>query len=480
MTGKSRLYIILLLANGFVATAQNYHAVQGSNYAGSLGVGNNPASIVNTPYPWDVTVFGVQEKHSTNAVTLYKYSLLSSPAKSEYLFTGGNFSRYVRENFNINLLNARISLNRQTAVAFGMNIRGYTNLRTSSYNFIDSLHSTRDFFNLGNNNTDLGVNMTSSSWIELYGTYSRTLWDRPGDRLNAGATLKVSRGISGAHAAASDVRALSAVHDNQQYYEFASAEARYGYSQNFDKWKKDNSTSQNISDFLSYTSGGISMDLGLEYILKPGGMLAWDDDDTYYDYDWKIGVSLLDLGFNQYKYGVNSRILSGVRPDISDSLFDMKMNGAENFAAFNDSIADIVNTSSRLQGNFNIINPARMVINVDHYLFDAFYINGDLTINLSSIARNRLRVSDMNLLTITPRWETRRLGVYFPMMVNAEGRFWVGGAFKVGPLLLGIHNWANVFSKTKMQQGGGYLALVIRPGKNTGNGRGDKRYDCPR
>jgi hypothetical protein len=31
-----------------------------------------------------------------------------------------------------------------------------------------------------------------------------------------------------------------------------------------------------------------------------------------------------------------------------------------------------------------------------------------------------------------------------------------------------------------MQQGGGYLALVIRPGKNTGNGRGDKRYDCPR
>jgi hypothetical protein len=479
MQGKRGLYIAVLLAITFTATAQNYHAVQGSPYAGSLGVGNNPASIVNTPFPWDITVFGVQEKHATNAVTLYKYSLLSSPANSEYLFTGGNYARFARENFNVNLLNARFALNRQTAIAFGMNIRGYTRLKTSPYNFIDSLHNSRDFFNLGNSSISLDVNMTSSSWIELYGTYSRTLWDGPADRLNAGATLKVTRGVSGAHAGVANLRATRVIHDNQVYYEFASGDARYGYSHNFDKWKNDRSTSQNLRDFLTSTSGGISVDLGIEYLLKAGGMPAWDED-TYFDYDWKIGVSLLDLGFNQYRYGVNSRILSGIRTNISDSLFDTKMNGADNFAAFNDSLADIVNTSRNLRGNFNIINPARLVINVDRYLFDAFYINGDLTVNLSSIARNQLRVSEMNLLTITPRWETKRLGVYFPIMVNVEGNFWVGGAFKAGPLLLGIHNWANVFSKTKMQNGGGYLALVIRPGKNTGRGKTGKQYECPR
>ncbi len=48
--------------------------------------------------------------------------------------------------------------------------------------------------------------MTSSSWAELYGTYSRTLWDRVTTRLNAGVTLKVSRGLAGAHAAVSDAR----------------------------------------------------------------------------------------------------------------------------------------------------------------------------------------------------------------------------------------------------------------------------------
>lgn len=480
MKGNSSLYIIALSVLSFTATAQNYHAVQGSSYAGSLGVGNNPASIVNTPFPWDITVFGVQEKHTTNAVTLYKWSLLSSPANSEYLFTGGNYARYALQNFNVNLLNARFALNRQTAIAFGLNVRGYTKIKTSSYNFIDSLHNSRDFFNLGNANTPLNVNMTHSSWIELFGTYSRTLWDRPADRLNAGATLKVSRGLSGAHARANNVRATQQVHNDETYYLFTNVEAQYGYSANYDKWKKDRSTSDNLNDFISSTSGGISIDLGVEYLLKAPGMDSWDQDN-YFDYDWKIGVSLLDLGFNQYMYGENSRTLGDIRTDITDSLFDQKTNGAENFTAFNDSLSALVGDIRRLRGDFKVINPARLVVNVDRYLFDAFYINADLTINLSSLAKNMQRVSEINALAVTPRWETKRFGVYMPMTVNAYGRFWVGGAFKAGPLLLGIHNWANVFSKTKMQHGGGYLALVIRPGKGriTGRGRVDKQYDCP-
>lgn len=183
---KARFYILLLMVQSVTALSQNYHAVQGSSYAGTLGVGNNPASIVNTPWPWDITILGVQEKHATNAVTIYKYSLISSPAKSEYLFTAGNYTRYANVNFNVNLFNARFALNCQSAIAFGMNIRGYTQIKAGPYNYIDSLESSREFFNLGNSNISLNGKMTSSSWAELFATYSRTIWDRSADRLNAG------------------------------------------------------------------------------------------------------------------------------------------------------------------------------------------------------------------------------------------------------------------------------------------------------
>ena len=85
----------------------------------------------------------------------------------------------------------------------------------------------------------------------------------------------------------------------------------------------------------------------------------------------------------------------------------------------------------------------------------------------------------MNLLTLTPRWETKRWGYYLPIQYTTTGRLMIGGAFKAGPLLLGIHNWGNVFSTNKMQNGGGYIALVIRPGSGF-RVKENKEYSCPK
>jgi hypothetical protein len=63
--------------------------------------------------------------------------------------------------------------------------------------------------------------------------------------------------------------------------------------------------------------------------------------------------------------------------------------------------------------------------------------------------------------------------------VTTNGRVWVGGAFKAGPLLMGIDNWANLFTKTRMANQGIYLALVIRPGKGF-SFKEDKKYTCPK
>src|SRR5258705_6094635 len=136
------------LVTAFSAEAQNYHAIQGSSYAGALGVHNNPASIVNTPFKWDLVLFGAQLKSSTNAFSIHNYSLLSSPANSLYRVDKGQYKRKANLDFNINLLNARIALNRKSSIAFGVNIRSYTNLQTSAYNFIDTIGNASDFLKI--------------------------------------------------------------------------------------------------------------------------------------------------------------------------------------------------------------------------------------------------------------------------------------------------------------------------------------------
>jgi hypothetical protein len=90
-----------------------------------------------------------------------------------------------------------------------------------------------------------------------------------------------------------------------------------------------------------------------------------------------------------------------------------------------------------------------------------------------------LFTKEITFLAVTPRWETKSLGGYLPLTVTTDGRIWVGGAAKAGPLLFGVHNWGTVFSKTKSQNGGFYLALVLRPGKGFSFTE-PKQYTCPK
>jgi hypothetical protein len=101
------------------ASAQNYHAVQGSSFAGSLGIANNPATMLSTPYSWDLTLAGAQFKGSTNAITIHDFSLLSPSKNSSYSINEGDFERKARTSFNVNLLNTRIALNRTTPLGLG-------------------------------------------------------------------------------------------------------------------------------------------------------------------------------------------------------------------------------------------------------------------------------------------------------------------------------------------------------------------------
>ena len=434
--------------------------------------------MLSTPYSWDLTLAGAQFKASTNIITIHDFSLLSPSKNSTYSINPGDFERKGRTSFNVNLLNARIALDRKTAIGFGINIRGLGRIRTDPFNFHDSIGSVRDFFSVNPTNRPLAGEFIGSSWLEIFGSYARTIWDRPDSRLNAGFTLRASRGLSGGYTKLENVRFRSHAQGGHEYFTLESGQLSYGYSSNFDRIDDNKNARQNARDFLSYTEGGVAFDLGAEYFIKSGAVPTYDEDD-YFDYDWKIGVSLLDLGLNQYKYGVESASASGVQPNLTDSAFESKFEDTNSLAEANDSFATIVQTFTPLAGKFSIMNPTRLVLNVDRFLYDAFYINAELSLNLSPLAGSKYRhVEELNFITITPRWETKNLGLYLPIQVTAAGNFWVGGAFKAGPLLFGVHNWANIFSKEKIQSGGAYVALVIRPGKIIEQKR-DRRLNCP-
>jgi hypothetical protein len=337
-----------------------------------------------------------------------------------------------------------------------------------------------EFFSINPDGTVYQARFVTSSWIELFGAYSSTLVDDAYGRLNAGATLHVMRGLSGAFAQLAQGGVTSSVEGNETVYNLSSGVGRYGYSANYDVWKNSKSTTQNLLDFVTHTRAGAAIDLGFEYLVKPQDVKVYDNEDDYFDYDWKFGLAVMDVGANEYEYGSQSRLATQPRANATDSALNQGFDVVGSFAGFNDSLGKLVNVLTPLSGRFRIWNPARVVIDLDRALPQHFALNTGLTLNLGgNNTGSTLFTKEITLLAVTPRWETKSLGGYLPVQVTTDGRVWIGGAVKTGPLLLGVHNWADVFSKTKIQNGGFYLALVIRPGKGF-SFREDKQYTCPK
>lgn len=461
-----------VILTAYTSSAQHYSAIHGSSYSGGLGVYNNPASIVNAPYKWDVTIFGLQYQTITNAARGPNFPLNLSPT-GQYDAAYGNYERFGDLNVNTRLLNTRISLDQDNAFAFGINLRGNTHLNTSRININDSIFGPRTFLFYNQANERLSIDLTSSMWMEMFLAYGRSIWNNETSRLNAGATLKIMKGLSGAFATVETVGIEQYVDNDQTSIRVAQGNGKYGYSANH-----GDGSSFSAGDLFSNSKLGFSVDLGMEYIIKSQAVSNIYDEASDQDYDWKFGFSLLDIGWNNFVHSSQNRTASEFVNNVNGEVLTEKFNTVENASAFNDSVSTIVVNFDTLSGNYKISNPTRLVLNVDRYVSGNLYVNAELSLNLAAGGKNNFAVREPRLLAVTPRWETRKLGFYLPVQVTRHGNFWVGGAVKAGPLLLGTHNLLNAFLKNKYIAGGAYLALTIRPVNIIRNKR-FKQYECP-
>lgn len=455
--------IFLLIILGWVftcANSQDYRAVHGSSYGGSLGVANNPASIVHVPFKWDITPLAFQFKQSTNAFFVKNSSFLSPSKNAEAFLHNGQYKSFLLANQDIRLLNASIRLGDHSAIAFGAAGRSYISANTSSLLFHDSVGRIREFMGNNINNTPASAEARGHGWTELYGTYARTLMDNGNEILNAGITIKTNTGIAGGYITATDLKTTAGTVNNVPGYYLTSGLLQYGLSSNIDVL--DSSTTYQLAkkEFFQRTFTSFGISLGAEFIV-PSAV-----EGNGYDHDFKIGVSLLDLGANLFQYSGYSRTAVLNKNNVSDSLLDNFFDNLSDVKSLADSLDIISGSNSPLAGKFNIFQPARIVINADKNISGNFFINGELTIPFHKLmGKKQLVAKDMNFLHLAARFETKIWSLYFPASLNSRMHFWLGTAFRMGPLLLGVHNWASVVGKNKIQDGGAYIALTFRVGE---------------
>lgn len=477
MKGIERIILLLVLELGFFlseANSQSYHAINGSPYAGVSGIYVNPASSVNSVYKWNVNIFSLQAEASNSTFIVNKTSLTNYDSASSNI-TNGYKPRYFHGNADLSLLNISYKPNNKNAFSFGIRGRLFAQIKQSPYYYNDTIKSVTSFLSTNTATQYLEGFAVSSGWMEFNFNYARTLIQTKYSRLTGGVTLAYTKGLSGVY---SNVNHLTYQKDAaNNYYNIAGGNFSTEISANYDSLNSNNSASSNIRHFLSRTLASFNFNIGFEYLFKN----SFDDKDINEEnYDWKIGVSIMDIGKNRYNPSVNAFIASAPNATADVSNLQNQINNVKDLGDLKNLTKDYFNSVDSLKSVFKIANPTRMVINVDRNLGNHFYINGELNINFYSTKPwNGLHTREINLITITPRWETRNLGFYLPVQYNSQGQLWVGGAAKFGPLLFGFHSLDFIkWFKTRNQDfnGGFYLMLNIHPFKQ----KEFDGIDCPK
>src|ERR1019366_5140650 len=212
---------------------------------------------------------------------------------------------------DIRLLNTKISLNANAAIAFGVNIRNFVYALNGSSNWQDTISQLSDFMKINIGNLPLSGKSAGSSWAEIYGTYAMTIIDDGKQALNAGITVKISRALAGGYANAAGIFYVPLA-DGTGYL-VTGGNIQYGYSANFDRISSNNTSVANKSGFLRNAFSSPGADIGVEYMVFSS---CEEDEGSEDAYDTKIGISLMDVGGNKYRYGSRSRQAAGPQPGV--------------------------------------------------------------------------------------------------------------------------------------------------------------------
>lgn len=304
------------------------------------------------------------------------------------------------------------------------------------------------------------------SWSEFGINYAYKIGgDTEGGGVSIGANLKFMKGLQGLFIDNFDGTKMTRI--SKDTFRFEAMNGNIGFTTNYD----DEPTQSNGS--------GVGFDIG--------ALLTTTADDDR-PYEWRIGVSILDLG--SIKMNRNTE----VHQFLTKEGFELSKQDFEGLNA-QDPRADALqrinqiafnNPQATLKGNSMVFGlPTALQVQADYAFTKNLFLNG--------LVIQRIQISDRvlerdNLIALTPRYESHWFGASMPISVFNYKQVRVGLAARLAFLTIGTEHLMSFMRNSNLYGTDFYIALKINPFKfgslSSGkNGRGgnwgkNRRVSC--
>ena len=415
--------------------AQSYVGFSPENYSGINGAVLNPASIADSRFRLDVNLGSLSILGGSDAVGTDFFKLALN---SQYDFEQ-DATIFVKEdnNFygNLDILGPSVMFNINDIYSIGLitRARAFGNINrlngTTFNNLQDKLDGSEDFM------VDEGdTNATMHGWGEIGVSFGVVLLNKGLNFIKGGFTLKYLQAIGSAS--------------------FDAVEVNVDYSASSETLTTTGDANLTISDGLDenedldYLAGrsGTGLDVGFIYEYRPQSKQYFNSTGKGQSeprrdqnkYRFRLGVSVTDIGSS---LGYDEATLRNY--DLNQSISKADLNNGETLDALD---REFLIGEARPR-DIKIGLPTAMHVNLDWNLKPKWYLNVNTDISLRGAERINTN-RKINMVTATPRYESRHIGVTMPISLRQYGSTAIGAGLRLGPLFIGSGSiFSNLISK---------------------------------
>ncbi|UII21319.1 DUF5723 family protein [Fulvivirga ligni] len=475
---KYFLPILMLCITPSLMYAQDWLGFHSSNYTGIYGISNQPASIVDSRYKFQMNIIGASAYVSNNY-----YSLPNADVK-KFDF---DFDRLIESDKGSDKggkvvsdiyapLSFMLTLSPKHALGLSVRQRTLTNvdgINSDAADFLNKIFDQEEFVIDENESYDLSnIYAQTHEWNEVGLTYGRVVFDHETSFLKAAGTLKLLDGISSGYAY---LNQLSYAGDANDLVDVLAIDIQSGLS--------DNISYEDDFTYKTFENTGVGLDLGVVYEWRPHidryrydmdgkeGLLRRDKNK----YKLRLGLSLLDLGSIKYTKSQDSGNIFGSTEDLDVN----NLNGDI------DEILESIFTYER-GGSYKMNLPTRFLLDADYKVSGGFYTNFTSQIALKGGESDKEKTRYISTVSLTPRWESRAFEIGVPLSYDKLANANAGIYFRLACLIVGSRDIVSNYLLGKdATSAHAYFGLQLNiPYKKKKDrdrdGVSNKRDECPK
>ncbi len=445
-TGKN-IALALMLMIPFLGSSQNFQGIRSSKDGGIYSSFFNPTRILDVPGRYEVNVLGGDFSFLMGANSSSGQNFLKSGGTPDVLritllkdADAGFFSRLVfpsmiwkpKKHFAIGIIP------QLRTVAFGR----YTNPQLLT--FLRDLFNGREATTASLPNKDEFAAVYLHTWIEVAipVAYQMDQYDK--HRFQIGGNLKILSGQASGRIQANNFSVSPGNLDS----------LRIGGSLSvlFNSSLDDLVTDQELKVKL-FDRVGLGFDLGFRYTF-----FKTKEEKQENKYLFDVGLSFLDFGSVKYQ---PSQASSNYNFQNTPLLLQNIAN-SQSIAQLLDTIRGIEPDFSIAAESYRVNLPLRLALYGDWNVYDKFYLNIGSTFWLREFSNAPL-LNDFYEVSITPRWQNKKMGFYLPMTIRKGIKNVAGFAFNYRTFSIGSGNlWSSLLNNSDTRQINLFLGASIR------------------